>query len=87
MIRKSVLNYGENMFVRNGGIIIIIIISKTALFEPQLDFGFFTQQSSQPCVEPPTYTTRSLYLYPPVTGWPTYTTQTPDSLVLTFYDS
>jgi hypothetical protein len=38
-------------------------------------FGFrnnnvFTEQGRQPCVQPPTWRTRSLYLYPPVTGWP-----------------
>jgi hypothetical protein len=37
-------------------------------------FGFrnsnsFTEQSRQPRVQPPAWRTRSLYLYPPVTGW------------------
>jgi hypothetical protein len=34
---------------------------------------FFTQQSRQPCVQPPTWRIWSLYLCPPVTGWPSYT--------------
>jgi hypothetical protein len=41
-------------------------------------FGFrnnnsFTDQGRQPCAQPPTRRTRSLYLCPPVTGWPSYT--------------
>jgi hypothetical protein len=41
-------------------------------------FGFrnnilFTEQGRQPCVQPPTWRTRSLYLCPPVTQWPSYT--------------
>jgi hypothetical protein len=32
-------------------------------------------QGRQPCVQPPTWRTRSLYLYPPGTGWPSYTTR------------
>jgi hypothetical protein len=74
----------------------IIIIGKTALFEPlpssensarlvyssvipvfiSLDFTtviFFTEQGRQPCIQPPTRRTRSLYLCPTVTGWLSYT--------------
>jgi hypothetical protein len=69
-------------------IIIIIIIGKRALFEPSLEVSarfdpvftsldfvnnFFTQQGHQPCIQPPTWSTGSLYLCPPVTGWPGYT--------------
>jgi hypothetical protein len=40
-------------------------------------FGFrndnsLTEQGRQPCVQPSTWRTRSLYLCPPVTGWPSY---------------
>jgi hypothetical protein len=41
----------------------------------------------KPCVRPPTWRTRSLYLCPPVTGWPSYTPQAPGSLFVAFYDS
>jgi hypothetical protein len=93
------------MFVRNVGIIIIIIIGKTALFEPQPSledsatlhpgfelFGFrdsifYIKQGPQSCVQPPTWRTRSLYLCPPVRGWPSYTPQAPGSVVVAFYDS
>jgi hypothetical protein len=34
---------------------------------------FFTEQSHQPFVPPPTWRTRSLDLYPPVIVWPSYT--------------
>jgi hypothetical protein len=39
-----------------------------------LDFVtiFFTEQDTQPCVQPPNLRTRFLYLFPPVTGWPSY---------------
>jgi hypothetical protein len=40
-----------------------------------LDFAtliFFTEQDRQPCVQTPTSRSRSLYLCPPVTGWPNY---------------
>jgi hypothetical protein len=30
----------------------------------------FSEQGRQPCVRPPIWSTRSLYLCPPVTGWP-----------------
>jgi hypothetical protein len=33
----------------------------------------FTEQGRQPFVQPPAWRTRSLYLYPPGTGWPSYT--------------
>jgi hypothetical protein len=33
----------------------------------------FTEQGCQPCIQPPTWRTRSLYLCLPVTGWPSYT--------------
>jgi hypothetical protein len=41
-------------------------------------FGFrdnfcFAEPGRQPCVQPQTWRTRSLYLCPPVTGWPSYT--------------
>jgi hypothetical protein len=66
----------------------IIIIGKTALFEPQpsleysarfhpvftsLDFAtiiIFTEQGLQPCIQPPIWRSKSLYVCPPVTGWP-----------------
>jgi hypothetical protein len=48
---------------------------------------FFTEQGRQPCVQPPTRRTRSLYLCHPVTGWPSYTPQAPGSLFISFYDS
>jgi hypothetical protein len=41
-----------------------------------LDFAkvmFFTEQGHQPCVQPPTWKTRSPYLCLPVTGLPSYT--------------
>jgi hypothetical protein len=40
-----------------------------------LDFVtiFFTELGRQPCVQPPNWKTRSLYLCPPVAGWPSYT--------------
>jgi hypothetical protein len=43
-------------------------------------------RSSQPCVQPQTWRTRSLYLCPPVTGWPSHT---PNHRVpfSSFYDS
>jgi hypothetical protein len=34
---------------------------------------FFTEQGRQPCVQPPIWKTRSLYLCSPVTVWPSYT--------------
>jgi hypothetical protein len=34
--------------------------------------NFFTEQGQQPWVQPPTWMTGSLYLCPPVTGWPSY---------------
>jgi hypothetical protein len=34
---------------------------------------FFTEHGHQSCMQPPTWRTRSLYLCPPVTGWPSYT--------------
>jgi hypothetical protein len=34
--------------------------------------NFFTEQSLQPCVQPPAWGTRSLYLCPSVTGWASY---------------
>jgi hypothetical protein len=45
------------------------------LFSLFLDFVtfFFTELGRQLCVQPPTWRTRSLYLCPPVTGWPSYT--------------
>jgi hypothetical protein len=71
-------------------LLFIIIIGKTALFEPQPSFedsarfdhfhlfgfcnsNFFAEQGCQPCIQPPTWRTRSLYLCPPETGWPSYT--------------
>jgi hypothetical protein len=33
----------------------------------------FTEQHGLPCVQPPTWRTRSLYLCSLVTGWPSYT--------------
>jgi hypothetical protein len=89
-------------------IIIIIIIGKTAFFEPQPSledsasfvykpsgihfFGFpsnncFTEQGRQPCVQPSTWRTRSLYLCPRVTGWLRYIPQAPGSLLIAFYNS
>jgi hypothetical protein len=41
-----------------------------------LDFAtnvLFKEQGHQPCVQLPTWRTRSLYLCPPVTGWLSYT--------------
>jgi hypothetical protein len=35
----------------------------------------FTEQGCQPCAQPPTWRTGSLYLCPPVTGWPNYATR------------
>jgi hypothetical protein len=35
--------------------------------------NFSTEQGRQPCVQHPTWRTRSFYLGPPVTGWPSYT--------------
>jgi hypothetical protein len=35
--------------------------------------NFFSEQGRQPCVKPPTWRARSLYLCPPVTGWSRYT--------------
>jgi hypothetical protein len=37
-----------------------------------LNSYFFTEQGRQPCLQPPTWRTRALYLYPPVTGWLSY---------------
>jgi hypothetical protein len=34
---------------------------------------FFSEKVLQPCVQPPTWRTRSLYLSSPVTRWPSYT--------------
>jgi hypothetical protein len=34
---------------------------------------FFTDQARQPCVQPPTWRHRSLYLCAPATGWSNYT--------------
>jgi hypothetical protein len=33
---------------------------------------FFTEQDQQPCVQPPTWRTRSLYFCPSITGWSSY---------------
>jgi hypothetical protein len=35
--------------------------------------NFSIEQCRQPCVQPPTWRIRSLYLCPPVSGWPSYT--------------
>jgi hypothetical protein len=48
---------------------------------------FLRKQGRQSCFQPPTWRTRSLYLCPPVTGWPSCTPQTPDSIFVSFYDS
>jgi hypothetical protein len=48
---------------------------------------FFTEQGRQPNVQLPTCRTRSLYLRPQVTEWPSYTPQTRSSLFIAFYDS
>jgi hypothetical protein len=37
------------------------------------DNNFYTEQGPKPCVQPPTWRTRSLYLCRPVTGWSSYT--------------
>jgi hypothetical protein len=37
----------------------------------------FTEQGFQPCVQPPMWRTRSLYLCPPMTGWRSYTPRHP----------
>jgi hypothetical protein len=37
-----------------------------------LDFPTIIFLHSKPCVQPPTWRSRSLYLCPPVTGWPSY---------------
>jgi hypothetical protein len=34
---------------------------------------FFTEQGRGSCIQPPTWKNRSVYLDPPVTGWPSYT--------------
>jgi hypothetical protein len=34
--------------------------------------NFITEQGHQPCIQSPTWMTRSLYLCPPVTGWSSY---------------
>jgi hypothetical protein len=34
---------------------------------------FFTEQGCQPCIQPPSWWTRSLCLCTPVAGWPNYT--------------
>jgi hypothetical protein len=34
--------------------------------------NFLTEQGRYPCVQPPNWRTRSLYLCPPMTGWPSY---------------
>jgi hypothetical protein len=39
----------------------------------EIIFFFFTEQGRQPCVQPPTWRTWSLYLCPSVTGWSSYT--------------
>jgi hypothetical protein len=34
---------------------------------------YFTEQGHQPCIQPPVWWTRSLYLCPSVSEWPSYT--------------
>jgi hypothetical protein len=46
-----------------------------------------TEHGRQPCVQPATWRTRSLYLCPPVTRWSSYTPQVPGSLFVAFYYS
>jgi hypothetical protein len=53
-------------------------------------FGFrnnnvFTEQGRQPCVQPPAWRIKSLYLCPPVTVAQLYS-QTPGSLLVAFYN-
>jgi hypothetical protein len=47
------------------------LIRFSLLWISQLQF-YFTGQGRQPCVQPPNWRTRSPYVYPPVTGWPSY---------------
>jgi hypothetical protein len=47
---------------------------------------FFTEQGCQPCVQPLTWRTKSLYLCPPVTGW-SLIHKALGSLSVAFYDS
>jgi hypothetical protein len=49
--------------------------------------NFFIEQGRQPCVQAQTSMNRSLYLCPPLTGWPNYIPQAPGSLFIIFYDS
>jgi hypothetical protein len=48
--------------------------------------NFFTEQGRQPCVQPPTWRTRSLYLGPPRNRVAQSYLQAPGSLFVAFYD-
>jgi hypothetical protein len=77
---------------RNSPFLTIAFLRRFCQIASGFRFGFhnnifFTEQGRQPCVQPQIWKARSLYLGPPVTGWPSYTPRHQVFLFVTFYDS